>query len=126
MRRFKFVALCVLVAFFALTTAPVNAKAEEYRMKTIFMDTFYGMAAGALIATALSLTQDKPDWGENVGTGAAIGGIAGALFGVATEARYLASVEDGQVHVSLPSVNVSISGNRDSAIYTAGLFQYRF
>lgn len=126
MQRFKFIALSVLVAFIAMTTAPVNAKAEEYRMKTIFMDTFYGMAAGALIATAVSLTQDNPDWGENVGTGAAIGGIAGALFGVATEARYLASIEDGQVHVNLPSVKVNMSENKDSAIYTAGLFQYKF
>ncbi len=126
MRRFRFVALSVLVAFLALTTAPVNAKAEENRMKSIFMDTFYGMAAGALIATAVSLAQDDPDWGENVGTGAAIGGIAGALFGIATEAQYLASIEDGQVHVSLPSVKVNMSENKDSAIYTAGLFQYRF
>lgn len=129
MERSKHILFSVLVsftAFITLTGTPVYVKAEEYQMKTIFMDTFYGMAAGALIATAVSLTQDNPDWGENVGTGAAIGGIAGALFGIATEVRYLASIEDGQVHVSLPSVKVGISENKDSAIYTAGLFQYRF
>jgi len=115
-----------MVTFLIMVVAP--ARAEEYRMKTIFMDTFYGMAAGALIATALSLTQDNPDWGENVGTGAAIGGIAGALFGIATETRYLATIEDGRIHTSLPSMRIAV-GNlnaKDSVIYTAGLFQYRF
>lgn len=99
----------------------------ENQMKTIFMDTFYGMAAGALIATAVSLTQDDPDWGANVGAGAAIGGIAGALFGVATEVRYLATLENGHISTGIPSVSLSVDkGDRPGPLYTARLFQYKF
>lgn len=99
----------------------------ENQMKTIFMDTFYGMAAGALIASAISLTQDNPDWGANVGAGAAIGGIAGALFGIATEVKYLASLEDGHMSLGIPSLSASVDkGERHGPIYTAGIFQYKF
>ena len=99
----------------------------ENQMKTIFMDTFYGMAAGALIATAVSLTQDDPDWGANVGAGAAVGGIAGALFGIATEVKYLASLEGGQMSLGMPSLSAGVDkGERNGLIYTAGIFQYKF
>ncbi len=99
----------------------------ENQMKTIFMDTFYGMAAGALIATAISLTQDDPDWGANVGAGAAIGGIAGALFGIATEVKYLASLEDGHMSLGMPSLSAGADkGEQNGLIYTAGIFQYKF
>jgi len=103
------------------------ARGEENQMKTIFMDTFYGMAAGALIATAVSLTQDDPDWGANVGAGAAIGGIAGALFGIATEVKYMASLEDGHMSLGMPSLSARVDkGNRLGLLYTAGIFQYKF
>ena len=101
----------------------------ENQMKTIFMDTFYGMAAGALLATAVSLTQDDPDWGANVGAGAAVGGIAGALFGIATEVKYLASLEDGHMSLGMPSLSAGVDkGERHGLIYTytAGIFQYKF
>src|SRR3989304_3677854 len=71
------------------------ARGEENQMKTIFMDTFYGMAAGALIATAVSLTQDDPDWGANVGAGAAIGGGAGGGFWVANGGKKHAGAVGG-------------------------------
>ncbi len=110
-----------------LAASPYSRGSGENQMKTIFMDTFYGMAAGALIATAVSLTQDDPDWGANVGAGAAIGGIAGALFGVATEVRYLATLENGHISTGIPSVSVSVDkGDRPGPLYTARLFQYKF
>ena len=109
-----------------LAAAPYT-RGGENQMKTIFMDTFYGMAAGALIATAVSLTQDDPDWGANVGAGAAIGGIAGALFGIATEVKYLASLEDGHMSLGMPSLSAGVDkGERHGLIYTAGIFQCKF
>src|SRR3990172_9705356 len=69
-----------------LTASPYTRSGEN-QMKTIFMDTFYGMAAGALIATAVSLTQGDPDWGANVGAGAAIGGGVGGAFVISTEGK---------------------------------------
>lgn len=127
MTKLKLVVLLVLIIHMMSTIAPGYARGEESRMKAVFMNTFYGMAAGALIATAVSLTQDNPDWGENVGTGAAIGGIAGALFGIATEVRYMASIEDGHIYASIPSLNVKMDRREgDGALYTTGIFQYRF
>jgi hypothetical protein len=127
MGKIKLITLCVIIAFSTPVITQSYAKAEDNHMKTIFMDTFYGMAAGVLIVSAVSLTQDNPDWGENVGAGAAIGGIAGALFGMATEMRYFATVENGRMHVSVPSIGLSADKKEgDSPIYTAGIFRYRF
>jgi len=127
MKRIRFIVLPVLITFLTLVVAPSYAKAEENHMRTIFMDTFYGMAAGALIASAISLTQDDPDWGGSVGAGAAIGGIAGAFFGVATEMRYLATVDDGRLRVSVPSVGLSVDKKAgDQPLYAAGIFRYKF
>lgn len=127
MKTTRFIALSVLISFSTLMFAPSYAKAEENRMRTIFMDTFYGMAAGALIASAISLTQDDPDWGGSVGAGAAIGGIAGAFFGVVTEMRYVATVDAGRLRVSVPSVGLSVDKKAgDQPLYTAGIFRYKF
>lgn len=127
MKSIKLVALFLTIMLGIMFISPYYARAEENRMKNVFMDTFYGMAAGALIATAISLTQDKPDWGENVGAGAAIGGIAGALFGIATEMRYIAKIEDGEMRVSIPSISVNMEKrDRDEVMYSAGVFQYSF
>ena len=140
MKKTKRMTLPVLIALITLLFTPSYtkgadklmasssyARGAENQMKTIFMDTFYGMAAGALIATALSLTQDNPNWGENVGTGAAIGGIAGALFGIATEVRYLASIENGHLSASIPSIELTMDKRGENeVIYTAGIFQYKF
>src|SRR4030065_2342951 len=101
MKVTRFIALSILISFAAITFAPSQSKAEENQMRTIFMDTFYGMAAGTLIASAITLTQEDQNWGRNVGTGAAIGGIGGALFGIFTEGRYAATVDEGELHVSL-------------------------
>ena len=140
MRKVKFIAISVIATLLTMVTVPSFAKAEDRmmaaypysnsdnnQMKTIFMDTFYGMAAGALIATAVSLTQNNPNWGKNLGTGAAIGGLGGAAFGIATEMHYLSSIENGKVYVSVPSVEISKDNKaEDTLMYTAGLFRYKF
>lgn len=126
MKVTRFIALSILIIFASIVFVPSHSKAEENPMRTIFIDTFYGMAAGALIASAIILTQDTPEWG-GVATGAALGGIAGAAFGVVTEVRYAATVDEGKLHVSLPSVGV-IADNKTGGqpLYTAGIFKYKF
>ena len=130
MSSLKFITSYVLIGFTLFTIAPGYArysKPEENQMKTIFMDTFYGMAAGSLIATAISLTQHDPNWGQNVGTGAAIGGIAGALFGIVTETTYIASIDNGNLSVGIPSIQANVDRkDGNSVFFTAGVFQYKF
>jgi len=127
MKVTRFIALSILISFATIMFVPSHSKAEENHMRTIFMDTFYGMAAGTLIASAITLTQEDQNWGRTVGTGAAIGGIAGAVFGIVSEVRYAATVDEGKLHVSLPSVSV-IADNKAGGqpLYTAGIFRYKF
>jgi len=125
-KRLKQLSITIIIVFLLNILFLPIAKAQE-GMKTIFMDTFYGMAAGALIGSALALTQDHPDWGEKVGTGAAVGGIAGALFGIVTEMRYMATIGNEGVQFAIPSIGVELPENkRDTATYMVGLMQYRF
>ena len=127
MGRIRIIAFSMLIVFLALTLTPKKVKAEENQMKAVFMDTFYGMATGVLLASAVSLTQHEPNWGANVSAGAAIGGIAGALFGIATEVRYSASVEDGKLTLNIPSISANVEKKEpDTLIYTAGIFHYTF
>ncbi|MBI5192656.1 MAG: hypothetical protein HZA08_04330 [Nitrospirae bacterium] len=143
MRSIKSIAIILIVVMASVITVSSYATAEDRYMsaypysrgdsngmKTIFMDTFYGMAAGALIATAISSTQSSPNWGKNIGTGAAIGGIAGAAFGVITEMHYLSSVENGKVYVGIPTIGVTtdktVKPVEKDVMYTAGLFRYKF
>lgn len=152
MRSTKTIAIILIVVMASMFTVPSFAGAEDRYvsaypysrgdnngMKTIFMDTFYGMAAGALIATAVTLTQEDQSskkWGKNIGAGAAIGGIAGAAFGVITEMNYLSSVENGKVYVGIPTIGITTDKTVESVapvapvakdvMYTAGLFRYKF
>jgi len=110
------------------TFQPAAARADEDSVRTIFLDTFYGMAAGALIGSAVSLSQDDPDWGKNIGSGAAIGGIAGALFGIVSEVSYMVEIRDGKVMAGLPRVDVAQRrfSKMDDTVVSAGLLRYRF
>lgn len=140
MEKMRFVAISLLVTLITIITVPSFAKSEEKFMeaypysrgednhvKTIFMDTFYGMAAGALIAAAVSLTQDHPKWGKNIGIGATIGGLGGAVYGIASEIQYVSSIENGRFYVSAPSIVVSTENRGvEDIMYTAGLFRYKF
>ena len=140
MGKVKFIAISVIATLLTMVTVPSFAKSEDRimaaypysnsdnnQMKTIFLDTFYGMAAGVLIATAITLTQDDKKWEKNLGTAGAIGGLGGAAFGIATEMHYLSSIENGKVYVSVPSIVVSKDKKvGEDVMYTAGLFRYNF
>lgn len=125
-KGFFVVVLALAIGMMLFPTVP--AQADENAARSIFLDTFYGMAAGALIGSAISLAQDDPDWGKNVGTGAAIGGIAGALFGIVSEVRFMVEVEDGKVTAGLPRMDVVRRGapGFSETVVSAGLLQYRF
>ena len=127
MRKGFFVVILALAIGMTLLP-PVPVQADENAARSIFLDTFYGMAAGALIGSAISLAQDDPDWGKNVGTGAAIGGIAGALFGLVSEVRFMVEVEDGKVTAGLPRMDVVRRDTRgfSETVVSSGLLQYRF
>ena len=109
---------------------------EENPVKNILLDTFYGLAAGALVGLAISAPQDDPDWQQNIGSGAAIGAVAGLVFGVVyegkpliEESRAIMDVEDSRVTFQLPSINTRAMEDEDKqpqTSYHLDLICYRF
>ena len=86
--------------------APLAARAE-LKGEVIFRDTFYGTLTGAIIGGALTVFTDEPqDHLEYIGYGAAVGAIAGALFGV-YESTAVAEIRDGNLYLALPTVRTA-------------------
>lgn len=100
----KFSILFLAIAFFA----SVSSAAAEDAMQRTLRDSLYGGLIGALLGTAIMFLQDDP--GDNLGyipSGAAIGILAGAVYGIGSNVVQTSSVTeiDGDgVSFSLPTV----------------------
>lgn len=103
MKRFKrIVALATLVAMLGATT---SAFADDNAFRDTFQSAFYGGAVGALVGAALLVFTKKPaDHLDYMGFGAAAGVLAGAAYGVAKSSRSLASIENGNLRIAMPTV----------------------
>jgi uncharacterized membrane protein YebE (DUF533 family) len=103
MKRFKrMIALSTLVAMLGATT---SAFAEENAFRDTFMSAFYGGAVGALVGGALMVFTKKPaDHLDYMGFGAAAGVLAGTAYGVAKSSRALASIDNGNVKIAMPTI----------------------
>ncbi len=101
----KIAAIFILLTFCTFTT---NAFAEDM-MQTTLRDALYGGIIGALLGSAVLLLSDNPD--DHIGyipTGAAVGILAGAAYGVATSGVIStagAEIEDGKVTLNMPTVS---------------------
>lgn len=94
-----------LMTIATLLTMSTSAFADDSTFKEIFQDAFYGGAAGALVGAAFMAFAKKPaDHLENVGYGAAAGVLVGAAYGVAKSARSLAEINNGKVHIAMPTI----------------------
>jgi hypothetical protein len=104
MKRFnKLIACLTLVA--TLGTSSAAFAVDENAFRETFTSAFYGAAVGALIGTALMVFTKKPVDNLNyIGFGAAAGTLAGTAYGVARSSRSFASVENGSVKLSMPSI----------------------
>ncbi|MDO8427212.1 MAG: hypothetical protein Q7T24_06845 [Deltaproteobacteria bacterium] len=91
--------------FFALSARAVMA---EDSMQRTLNDSLYGGLIGALLGTAvLLLTENPDDHLSYIPTGAGIGILVGAAYGLATSGvveRAGAEVEDGRVTFNMPTV----------------------
>lgn len=103
MNRFKsIVALATLVAMLGATT---SAFADDNAFRDTFQSAFYGGAVGALVGAALLVFTKKPaDHLDYMGFGAAAGVLAGAAYGVAKSSRSLASIENGNLRIAMPTI----------------------
>ncbi len=128
--------ILILFICWSLTPAPAMAQ-EDNPVQNILLDTFYGLVTGALVGTAISAPQDDPDWQQNIGSGAAIGAIAGLVFGViyegkplVTESKAVIDMEKSQVKIQIPSLQTSAEQDEDrqkqQTNYSVELLSYHF
>jgi len=99
--------ISALLAFFILVTFSGQALAEDM-MQVTLRDALYGGIVGALIGSAVVLLTDNPD--NHLGfipTGAGVGILAGAAYGVATSGVITtagAEIEDGKFTLNMPTI----------------------
>lgn len=99
--------ISALALIFTFLTFSV-ARAEDVMQQTM-RDALYGGVVGALVGAAVLLLTDNPD--DHLGyipTGAGIGILAGAAYGVATSGMMITSsaaeVEDGKITFNMPTI----------------------
>ncbi|MBK5277220.1 MAG: hypothetical protein JJE30_19495 [Desulfuromonadales bacterium] len=103
MKQFnKMVVLLTIVSLLGATTV---AFAEDNAFRDTFQSAFYGGAVGALVGAALMAFAYKPaDHLDYMGYGAAVGVLAGTVYGVAKTARSLAYIENGKLKLGMPTI----------------------
>ena len=99
--------ISALLAFFVFVTFSGEAFAEDM-MQTTLRDALYGGIVGALIGSAVVLLTDNPE--DHLGfipTGAGVGILVGAAYGVATSGVIStagAEIEDGKLTLNMPTI----------------------
>lgn len=109
MRLFsKIKKISALLAFFVFVTFSGEAFAEDV-MQVTLRDALYGGIVGALIGSAVVLLTDNPD--DHLGfipTGAGVGILVGAAYGIATSGVISTAGaeidDDGKLTLNMPTI----------------------
>ncbi len=112
----------------ALMAAPVQqASAADFELQNTMEDAVYGGAIGALVGVGAMLVSGSPTkhWSYLL-TGTGLGLIGGAIYGVYTSARPLASLEDGKLKVGAPRPELAVAPNGQEMAVNMPLFASRF
>jgi len=103
MKRFR--KIVAITTLFAMLGATTSAFADDNAFRDTFMSAFYGGAVGALVGGALMIFTKKPaDHLDYMGFGAAAGVLAGTAYGVAKSTRALASIDNGNLRIAMPTI----------------------
>lgn len=113
----KKILVLTIMLLFALQGAALAQTGQ-----VILEDVIYGAAIGGLLGGAIYLL-DQDDFGEKVGTGVAVGAIAGFVVGVA-DTRSFVEVEKDEIKVAMPAVK--IERQEEGVRYSADLVKFRF
>ncbi|MDQ7003485.1 MAG: hypothetical protein Q9N67_00585 [Ghiorsea sp.] len=100
--------LKVLLATAILTLTPAHASAGDYEVANVMDDALYGAGVGALVGLGAMLLTDQPtnNW-SYVSRGLGLGIIAGAAYGMYRSSKSFAQVEDGQIHLGIPTPEIA-------------------
>ncbi|MBI5563013.1 MAG: hypothetical protein HY894_09230 [Deltaproteobacteria bacterium] len=127
----KTVIAALLFSFMLLSTVPA-AFADDTMQKTV-SDALWGGALGGLIGAAVTLLSKKPSGHlSNIPTGAALGVLFGAAYGLATSGtvQSVGEVEGGKFTLHVPTVEHIASYGRNAdkteSVERVSLMNYRF
>jgi len=110
-----------------LSFLPVQSQAADFEVQNTFEDTMYGGMLGALVGGGAMLISGSPSKHWNyIATGAGLGIIAGAIYGVASGTRAFAQLEDGQLKLGVPMPEVALSQDGQVVSMNTPLFESRF
>jgi len=100
----------ILLLILLVSLVPGVAEARrENAMEEVLIDGFYGGLAGALVGAAFMAFKENPgDHLNDIAIGAAVGVIAGTLYGIGRAARAFAEVEDGKLTVQMPTLRFDL------------------
>lgn len=88
----------------ALAVAPLQASAGNSEVQNVMDDALYGAGVGALVGLGVMLVSSTPSSNWNYVTqGAGVGIIGGAVFGLLRTSKAFAEVEDGVIHLGVPT-----------------------
>jgi len=104
-----------------------SASAADFELQNTMEDALYGGAIGALIGAGAMLASGSPSnhW-DYLLTGAGIGIIGGAIYGMYTSTRSLATYEDGRLRLAAPTPGITLAPNGQEMALNMGLFSSRF
>jgi uncharacterized membrane protein YebE (DUF533 family) len=121
--------LKVLFVTTAIALAPMQASAGDYEVANVMDDALYGAGVGALVGLGIMLVSKKPTahW-DYVTKGLGIGIIAGAAYGVYRSSKAFAQIEDGQIHLGMPSPKFALQDTLlgQDIVVTADIIGGRF
>ncbi len=112
----------VMVVVFCLVFASYSF-AVETAGEVVFRDAMYGAAIGGVLAGAVYLI-DQDELLTKLGTGIAIGTVAGMLYGIYENTAF-AEISDGRVKIAMPVPQVTLTQDGTVA-YTATVVRVNF
>ncbi|MBI5057758.1 MAG: glycine zipper family protein [Nitrospirae bacterium] len=90
--------------------------------ETVFRDSLYGAAIGALLGVAVYAI-DADHFGTKVGAGVLIGTFGGLFYGL-KETSSLAEIENGKIKLAVPTP--VIQKTNSGTLYSASLLNAKF
>jgi hypothetical protein len=124
MKRIPAVFSLIVFTLF-LSTNTIHAADDS--LGRIVKDSLYGGAAGALVgAASLAFVGKAGDHTENIGRGAAIGVILGAIYGVTKVSGALAEIKDGKIVAGIPRIQLENSTFGNRSLWTVDMVKVSF
>ena len=131
MKKTISVLIIISLIFCGITLLPSQVFAFDEgtdAIHNIFIDTLYGMAIGLVLGVAFSAAKGKDgsDLTENIGAGAAIGGLLGASYGIVLEYRGIAEIQNNKVCLHIPTFAISPNSTSGGMTVHTNLLQFHF